>query len=148
MKVLLLTIIISFTAASCEKNSDTINIQLRDKPLSEIREAIQGKWQFHYAYGGFTGHYRYNYINSFITFHHDHVTFRNGNTDEFTDTITYWKRIKDIFGDSTYLMTINGQGWIVDGIYSDTLVLIDNAYDGMAHFLTIKRNGTSKKEAL
>src|SRR5690348_13446052 len=112
MKALLL-IMVSFTVISCKKNRDAINIKLKDKPLSEIQKAIQGRWQFHYAYGGFTGHYRYDYINSFISFQHNYVTFWNGNTREFTDTVIYWKRIKDIFWDSTYLMIINSQSWIV-----------------------------------
>lgn len=146
MKILLLITTIVFFMAGCKKNDTPINIKLKNKPLPVIKEAIQGKWQLHYAYGGWTGHYRKNFTNSFITFGENDTIFWMDSTWRRVDTVIQWKRIQDFVdhSDSTFLMSFYDTygypySWIVDGIYRDTLLLVDYGPDGMGYYLTRKK---------
>lgn len=146
MKVLLPALIISFVALSCKKPAikrNTINIILKHKSLSTIKGAIQGRWQLHYAYGGYSGHTRVNYANRTIEFKGDDHIKEIYQSKIIVDTVIKWERIKDYFfeGDSIFILSFNDlrgypYSWGVEGIYNDTLLLFDYAADGMGYHLT------------
>lgn len=128
-----------------EKSPSTTNIVLYNKPLSVIQANINGKWKLQYAKGGICATYKSNYSNgeSLWEFTTDNKIKQTYNTKIFTDTTIVW--IKDLGsftkGDSTYIMRFyKNPGYIVDGIFNDTLKMHD-AYiaDAVFYFLT-KRN--------
>jgi hypothetical protein len=121
---------------ACKKDGNKVNITLHDKPLSTIRSYIQGNWKLSYAKGGFCGTCVYPAKNNeYMTLSTKRIVFGNDSTGVVLDTEIIWKREQGIFYDSTYLLTYYypaGYGpfpiaYIVDGVYNDTLKLIDNA---------------------
>lgn len=141
----ILPILIIFCFAQCKKEHAALNITLYDKPLGTIQSYIQGKWKLHYAKGGICGSCIFPARNNqYIKLSSDRIVFGNDSAGIVLDTIIYWKRDKDIFNDSTYLLTYYypaGAGpfpiaYIVNGIYNDTLKLIDNAYDPIYYYYT------------
>lgn len=132
--------------AGCKKPNDPINIRLKGKSLSVIKRTIRGDWQLHYAYGGFTGHYRKDFNNSFICFKKSDTIIWLDSTWKRVDTEIHWTRILDFVEqnpDSVFLMSFHDTygypySWIVDGIYNDTLLIYQDAYDGMIYHLTRK----------
>lgn len=129
-----------------EKPEAPVNLKLKDKPLNEIKTAIQGKWQLHYSYGGITGRIRQNRTNSFIEFKPNDSIYWNNNNDLIVRDIITWNRRNDIIGDRTYIMSfceMRGTicypySWGVEQIKNDTLILYDDATDAMGHYLTRK----------
>lgn len=129
-----------------EKIKSPINIMLKDKPLSEIKSAIQGNWQLHYSYGGITGNIRQNFVNSFIEFKATDSIYWNDNNNSIVADKIQWNRRRDMIGDSTYIMSfceMRGTicypySWGVQGIRNDTLILYDNATDPDSYYLTRK----------
>lgn len=121
-------------------------MKLKDKPLSEIKAAIQGKWQLHYSYGGITGNIRQNYTNSFIEFKPTDSIYWNDNNNLIVADKIQWNRRRDMIGDSTYIMSfceIRGNicypySWGVQSIRNDTLILYDDATDPDSYYLTKK----------
>jgi len=119
---------------------------LKDKPLSEIKSAIQGNWQLHYSYGGITGNIRQNFVNSFIEFKATDSIYWNDNNNSIVADKIQWNRRRDMIGDSTYIMSfceMRGTicypySWGVQGIRNDTLILYDNATDPDSYYLTRK----------
>ncbi|HYK77295.1 MAG TPA: hypothetical protein VEV16_09980, partial [Daejeonella sp.] len=99
---------------------------------------IQGNWQIHYSYGGITGSIRHNYTNSFIEFRPDDIIYWKDNKIEIVNTKINWIRGNDQFYELTYIMVFDSYSWCVDGLRNDTLILYDNAYDHMTHYLTRK----------
>jgi hypothetical protein len=132
---------------SCNKDkTDFSNITLKDKPLSQIKTAIRGKWQLHYSYGGITGNIRHNYTSSFLEFKaNDSLYWDDNNNRIVADRIT-WENKTDVIGDKTYIMSFcemrssvcYSYSWGVQGIRNDTLILYDNATDPDYHYLTKK----------
>lgn len=129
-----------------EKLKTPVNLKLKDKPLNEIKAAIQGKWQLHYSYGGITGRIRQDHTNSYIEFKPTDSIYWNDNNNLIVADIITWNRRKDIIGDSTYIMSfceMRGPvcypySWGVEQIKNDTLILYDDATDAMGHYLTRK----------
>ncbi|RYE27375.1 MAG: hypothetical protein EOP45_01400 [Sphingobacteriaceae bacterium] len=135
--------------AQCKKDRSPTNIILYNKPLSVIQSNIQGTWKLQYVKGGFIA----NYIKSF---HNDNVLWQfpsgkrvleNYNGQIYTDTIITW--VKDLGvstgQDSTFIMQFYDKrsypyNYVVDGIYSDSLVLHDNAVDGQHFYFSKKIN--------
>ena len=141
--IFLLSIIFCF--AQCKKEHTALNITLYDKPLGTIQSYIQGKWKLQYAKGGICGSCVFPARNNQYTkLSTDRIVFGNDSVGVVLDTTIYWKRDKDIFNDSTYLLTYYypaGAGpfpiaYIVDGIYNDTLKLTDNANDPIYYYYT------------
>lgn len=131
--------------SACKKDGNKVNITLHDKPLSTIQSYKMGKWDLKYEQGGFTAG-TYPQTDFFWTF-----TSNNKVTESYHDTIVVdasisWVRDKGLFigsNDSTYIMRFIDKeevpwNYVVDGIFNDTLVIHDNAYDGMYyHFAKV-----------
>lgn len=122
-----------------------MNITLHDKPLSTIQTYIEGKWKLNYTKGGLCGTCVWPVHNSpYTIFSANKIVFGNDSSGVILDTTIIWKKAKGIFYDSTYLLTYYypaGYGpfsiaYIVDGIYSDTLKLIDDASDPLYYYYT------------
>lgn len=137
-------LIILFCFVQCKKEHSPVNITLYDKPLSQIQAYTNGNWKLQYAYGGISPAKYPAKHNSYMTLDSDRVIFGDDSSGVIVDTIIYWKRYKDIFNDSTYLLSYyHTTGnytlqhyYIVDRINNDTLVLIENAYDGFYYYYT------------
>ena len=146
MNKLLMIIVVGLLWTDCKKHDAPFNITLKDKPLIIIKAAIQGRWQMHYAYGGLSGHTRIDYTSRFIKFTDNHILFCD-NAKSLADTLFYWKRVIDIFSQlrgSIFTMTFSDKrdypySWVVDGIYQDTLLLVDYGPDPMNYYLTRKK---------
>jgi hypothetical protein len=118
---------------ACKKESE--NITFGEQPLSVVKSYVSGRWKFIYAYGGFTGNYRYDYVNAYLEFYGDSIVQRSHDTIAIATKIE-WKTITDIRGKQAYYMQFKGGGgYVVDEIKNGELILFDNAYDGMAHYL-------------
>lgn len=131
--------------SNCKKSNGGLNVILYNKPLSVIQEYIQGKWMLQYAKGGFCGtcisHVK---NNPYMLINSNRIIFGNDSTGVVLDTTIYWIKERDIFHplDSTFLLTYYyppGAGpfaiaYVVDGIYNDTLKLIDDAYDPLSYY--------------
>lgn len=138
-----------FLACSCSKenpdltNQDSkLSIVLYNKPLDTIKAYTNGKWQLRYFSGGWCPGcivQRDSYEELW--------TFANGKliqsiTNQIVeDTIIDWYRMKDVFGDSTYLLNFESRkgywnSYVVDKIFNDTLILFDNATDPFKYRFT------------
>ena len=136
-------LIFLFCSIQCRKEHNGLTITLYDKPLPVIQSYIQGKWKLDYTKGGICGSCIYPDTNqSYLILSPDRFVFGNNLAGVVVDTVIYWKRDKDIFNDSTYLLTFYHSQWygpfpliyIVDGIHNDTLRLIDNASDPFYYY--------------
>lgn len=139
--------LILFCFIQCKKNTnERVNIKLKNKPLGEIKLAIQGKWQLHYSYGGITGNIRQNHTNSFIELKPTNSIYWDDNNNLIVKDLIRWKRKIDMVGDSTFIMSFcEMRGAIcyayscgVQGIRNDTLILYDDATDPDGYYLTRK----------
>ncbi len=130
--------------AGCVYNTLERNLILHDKPLSVIRSNIQGKWKLQYVKGGLcancAGPVRHN---PYMIIDNDRIVFGDDSLSVVVDTIIVWKKDKDIFNDSTFLLSYRySKGYaypyyqIVDRIQNGTLVIIDNAYDAFYYYYT------------
>jgi len=136
----LFTALLCFSA--CKKAASKVNITLHDKPLSTIQSYIAGKWNLKYVRGGVVYRTYPAKYNEYMTLSTKRSVFGNDSTGVVLDTEIIWKREQGIFYDSTYLLTYYypaGYGpfpiaYIVDGIYDDTLKLIDNASDPFYYY--------------
>ncbi len=138
-------LIISLCVISCKKNNtipvDRLNIVLYDKPLSVIRQYIQGKWQLIYGKGGIATTTQY-YYNNFWEFNDDSLRIL-GDNNVRVDTAIHWIYNLGTFtnGDSTYIMNFRDKlgyiyDYVVDQIYNDTLILHEDASDAyFYHFI-------------
>lgn len=138
-----------FLACSCSKenadlikNDTKVSIVLYNKPLDTIQTYINGKWQLRYYSGGWCSGcvvQRDNY-EDYWTFNGEKITQSLKNR-VVVDTTIYWYRMKDVFGDSTYLLNFDDRNglwntYVVDKIFNDTLILFDNATDPFKYRFT------------
>ncbi len=145
------SMLILFCFAKCKKQNTPltentpITITLHNKPLDTIRSYIQGKWKLHYTKGGFCGTCVWTVkFNPYMIVNNNRIILGNDSAGIVLDTTIYWKRAKDIFHDSTYLLTYYYPpragnfpiSYIVDGIYNDTLRLSDDAYEPFYYYYT------------
>ncbi|MBS1682572.1 MAG: hypothetical protein JST48_12740 [Bacteroidetes bacterium] len=119
------------------------NIILHDKSLDVIRVNVQGKWKLLYAQGGLSwGTYPAKY-NAFMDIAGDHIVAGNDSLGVTVDTSIVWK--KELYNppsEYTYLMGTPGPpGYpggliykVVDRIKNDTLIIIDDAFDGYYYY--------------
>lgn len=111
------------------------NISLYDKPLTVIRQHVEGqRWQLLYATGGITGKERMNYEQAYYTFAKDGKLVYENDGEQAIYPYT-WEKQRDIFtGDSVYVVA-GVVNWKVNGIDDDTLRLADNYVDGFSFSL-------------
>lgn len=134
-----------FCFAECRKERQALTITLHDKPLATIQSYIHGKWRLQYAKGGFCGTCVWpGRQNQYILINEQTIVFGNDSAGIIHDTTIKWIRARDVFSDSTFLLTYyypRGAGpfpisYIVDGIYNDTLKLVENANDPLYYYYT------------
>ena len=118
------------------------NIVLKDKDLAIIKGNLNGKWKLCYEQGGFCELCPPRIIDG------EYYEFKDGNriiwTDKnlkLADSEILWKKEKDVFEENTFILNFVDTrsypySFIVDGIYNDTLLLTENAYDSMSYYLT------------
>lgn len=139
--VLVKVFILVFLLLACKKDNAPLNIKLKDKPLAVIKSHIQGRWQLHYTFGGFTGNFRQNFTNSSIEFKPTDFIYGTDNDTVWVNNKINWISTTDIFNEATYIMSFNDLrgypfNWIVDGIYNDTLIFTSNAIEPDSYYLT------------
>lgn len=116
-------------------------IILKDKTLSEIKNAITGHWQLHYSFGGLFQ--RIDYTNNYIDFFNfaDSIKWTDNGNLYLLDK-SYYDRVKSIYGDSTFLIKFQGTNiqyeWTVDRIRNDTLIIKDDHSNPFTYYLTKK----------
>jgi len=134
-------IIVVLCSFQCKKEKQPLNITLYDKPLSVIQSYVNGKWDFQYAYGGITPIKYPAKHKSYMVLQNDRIILGNDSLGVVVDTTIIWKRDKDVFNDSTYLLTYTytagyafPYAYVVSRIFNDTLELIDNASDPLYYY--------------
>jgi hypothetical protein len=135
---LLFLVAIMCCLARCAREHTPLNITLHDKPLRVIESYISGSWKFQYAYGGIMPMRYSDRHNSYMVLQSNHIVMGNDSSGVVVDGPVLWTRGKDIFNDSTYLLGFYNTPsyafpyyYVVDRIYNDTLILIDNASDAV-----------------
>jgi hypothetical protein len=138
---LLLIIVLFFFGCKKDEMQPSSNILLKDKTLYVIRTNIKGTWKLCYEQGGFCAVCPATKVDQvyFKFWDGDRIIWTEKGL-KLADTKIIWKRAKDIFEENTYILNFSDTrlypyNYIVDGIYNDTLLLIDNAYDPMKYYL-------------
>ena len=135
--VISVSAIILCSVIQCKKD-EPLNIVLYNQPLKTIQHYIQGKWRLVYGKGGLCSICKFPCDNCFFEFTSDN-RFISKSFVITTDTTTI-RWVKDrgeyLQGDSTYVMTFIDKysaphTYVIDRIYSDTLIYYDNASDPM-----------------
>ena len=133
---------------SCKKDAipPSLNMVLYDKPLDTIRRYVQGKWVLKRVAGGFAYNPNWPIKNNpyLIIDDKDRIVIGN-DLGVNVDTTIVWRRDRDIFNDSTYLLSYRAQKYsafpiyyIVDRIENNQIILIDNANDGFYRYYSKK----------
>ncbi len=120
--------------AKHSKNYRPTTVVLSDKPLDTMKKYVEGiRWKMLNSIGGITGSDKNNFEDLYYTFlgNGTMISEKNGDTSRQKYS---WKQKTDIHtGDSTYVLFTGLAGWIVDGIYKDTLRMADNHPDGYSY---------------
>ena len=147
--ILIITAIISIYCLSCKKKSQykIEYLELYNKPLNEIRNTLNGKWQVHKKIGGFAG-FEETPQNTFFEFKFNKSVI-NDSIKNYNDTLilannkaTWNKEFTSIWiSDSTYMLKyidnfIFPQSKIIYRIKNDTLEIRDNYPSGYSSFCT------------
>jgi hypothetical protein len=136
-KILFLLTLICLCFVRCEKEKQSANITLYDKPLPVIQYYITGKWKLEYAYGGLCAGKYIDIYNSYMILSPDHIIAGNDSFGAVVNTNIVWVRAKTLYNFSTYLLNYSSSEYkIVYQIKNDTLVILDNADDGYSYFYT------------
>ena len=124
------------TTTKKESNYKPTTVLLHDKPLDSLKYYVEGKrWQMLYSIGGLTGSDRNNFEELYYTFAADGKMIFEEKGDKIEKKYS-WEKQRDIYsGDSTYVLFTGLAGWIVNGIYNDTLKMMDNHPDGYSYVL-------------
>lgn len=123
--------------SSCKKDNQKTSIILYNKPLSTIKQYVQGNWKIVYEYGGLCGNCKFTYNSYFIDITSNNKFVSNSFLYTYDTTTIYWVKALDIYTlDSTYLMTfrdIHDVPWkfVIQQIYNDTLIFYDSGYDAL-----------------
>ena len=136
----LVSLVSMTTCAKHDVSKNAINIKLKDKPLSDIKANIQGKWQLLYIRGGLCGTCSQKRESEFYEFINDNITWEIKGVI-IADTTVVWVN-NNVFGDTSWTMEYHDKkmspGFLTpDGIYNDTLVLYQKGPDGLYfHLIT------------
>ncbi len=140
MKIFIFLIFVCFLL-NCDNQTleYSCNSKLKDKPLSQIRNCLQGKWKYVYATGGLTGNAKFYYNDCCF------IEFKSSDSLIITNTSTVrrskieWLEITDQFNERTFQMKYPyNQGYYTRGVWgiqNDTLTLYDIANDGYGYIL-------------
>ena len=130
-------------AEQCNKDSEPLNINLHDQPLSVIQSYTQGSWKLQYQKSGYCGgciiYAHSNTFNLYMDLDSERVIFKS--QDEVTiDTPITWTYL-NVFYDSTYVFNFSDPQGIpysfgAQGIYNDTLMLYQPTPDGTVFYYT------------
>lgn len=142
----LVMLIFAFCFSQCKKDPAQLNITLNDKSLKTIKSHIQGRWRLQYTKGGICGSCVYPAKNNqYMDIAGDRIIVGSDSAGVIIDTTITWIQATSYYYQKpTYLLSYYfppGYGpfpisYIVDGIYNDTLRLIDNASDPSFKYLT------------
>lgn len=119
-----------------------ITKDLRNKPLDEVQDALDGKWYLLARGGGFTGDQHVEYSGIYYIFGKD--VFTISDNGKITETPIKWARTRSIHnGDSVYGLQGHIGSEIISPIFisikNDSLYASDNAYDGYGYsYIKIK----------
>lgn len=149
IKLFLVLMLISCFSNCRKSNVPSVNIVLYNKPLSEIRENIQGKWKLQYGKGGICSTCKSDFSNQryLWEFSMNDKINRTYNDSVYTDAPIQWT--KDLVyytnGDSTYVMNFYDNrrypyNYVVDRIYNDTLILFDAYSIDAVYYYFVKSN--------
>ena len=131
----------------CEKEDESQNIILYDKPLDVIQSHIQGKWELVYEKGGYAANSIHYYDNSYMEITPDNRAIITFDDVVYIDAIIKWTKVGPYewvkwspgkYTD-TYLMEFNDRReypycFVVDNIHNDTLTIYDNAFDAVFYY--------------
>jgi hypothetical protein len=124
----------------CKGDSEPVNIVLYNQPLSVIQKSIKGSWSLKYIYGGISPQKITEKNKAYMILAPNHITLGDDVSGTTADTTIVWVNSTNIFNQQTYLMSFQWEGnifpeyKIVDQIKNDTLIIIDNAYDGYSYY--------------
>ncbi len=124
----------------CKKDDTPVNIVLYNQPLPVIQKYITGNWSLKYIEGGFMYQKFIEKNNSYIKLTPTHVIMGDNLRGVTVDTTIIWVNTTDMFNQQTYLLSFYWKGnvfpedYVVDQIKNDTLIIIDNAYDGYYYY--------------
>lgn len=142
-KIILICITFLFCFTQCKKENIKINITLYNKPLTTIQSYIKGKWKCNYGKGGIDASNIQYYDNYYWTFSDDNKIIQSYNGIITSDTTITWIKSLGIYtsGDSTFIMSFYDKqyvpwNYVVKGIFNDTLIIYDNAFDAYYYHLT------------
>lgn len=152
---ILISILFGMANMSCSKDSETptppvpvtppgpvVEISLLNKSLDSIKYYIAGNWQLHYTRGGMVYYWIKTYENNYLQFLPNDMIFWKGGSAIWSQCQLTYKRDKDMFGDSTYIIqyidynSTAKVSLIADKKRNDTLVLIDNHTNPFTYYLT------------
>jgi hypothetical protein len=136
---LLVLLIFTFMAASCEKQEElnpqeTVNVTLYDKDTVTIQNYIQGKWNVIYAKGGISVTNIQYFDSCTVEFTADKKYISNsyGRTETY---IYYWHKELEVYADSVYVMF--PRLIIFDKIKNDTLIYSDALMSEPMHYYLV-----------
>ncbi len=113
---------------------------LQDKPLANIRACVVGNWQMHYRKGGI-GLTKQTLTNTFVNIRANDSIYFTFEGVLRAQTRIEWKDGISLPGTKTYTMNFHDNVgsfyvWVVERIYSDTLVFYDEATDPFGYYMT------------
>jgi hypothetical protein len=120
-----------------------LNIDLRHAPLSIIQANLAGQWELRVNRGGVCGICSTTYgpgENVWI-FSPDAQRLKQTYKGQIvTDTVLSWMRTRTFFSDSAFVLYYymkqgTPNSVIADKVKNDTLILLDDAIDGITHYL-------------
>ncbi|MDB5226891.1 MAG: hypothetical protein JWN78_1084 [Bacteroidota bacterium] len=142
-KIFFLSIIMSLIF-SCRKTTEQKNMILYNQPLYIIKGYIQGKWQIHYAIGGYSGHQRIDLKDTYIEFifnvqNKDSIKWYNDTLTYANGPVVYHKALHFSGPDSTYVVELPAPAfdeWFFESFINDTLVVVQNSTESTGYMLT------------
>ncbi len=129
--------------ACCQNDSNPVYSCegiLYDKSLANIRACVIGEWQVHYRRGGI-GFTRENFANTFLKIKENDSIYFTFEGISMAETRIMWNEGVSIPGPKTYTINFDDKNgsfyiWVVEKIYSDTLVFYDNVSDPFSYYMT------------
>lgn len=143
-KNILLLVIVSAFAVGCKKDADVKSgtVLLRDLPLNEAKKELLGNWKIHYRHGGITGNIKTTLNDSYFRVLSNDSIYLTFDNDLFAADKAHFERRKTTnFSWSSSMLHFNAFGgsaytWLIDMKIGDTLVLVDDATNPDAYFMT------------
>jgi len=120
-----------------------VTITLWNKSLPIIQSYIKGHWKLQYTEGGFAAGTVFDKYNSYMILNSDSIILGNDPLGIYVDTSIVWLRSKNMFNDSTFLLSYSDykysgypypERYTVYEIKNDTLLLVHDVLDGYYYY--------------